>query len=96
MAIKSPQCPLVFNQIAGGKSPPADLSTLGDAGASLVIYSTPCLFAAQAAIEQTMVDLKQTNGFIGRDQQGVDVKSCTSVLSDNLAARRTVAGRPAA
>jgi len=36
--------PLCFNQIAGGKSPACTLSELSDAGVSLAIYSTPCLF----------------------------------------------------
>lgn len=81
---KAVDCPVVFNQIAGGKSPAADLTTLSSFGASLVIYSTPCLFAAQAAIERTMDDLKRTNGFIGRDQQGVDVAACAALLNENM------------
>ena len=40
--------PVMFNQIAGGKSPPYTLDELHAAGVSLVNYSTPCLFAAQA------------------------------------------------
>ena len=56
--------PFAFNQIAGGKSPRADLTELEDIGVSIVIYSTPCLFAAQAAIDKTMRDLKQNNGML--------------------------------
>ncbi|HSU68060.1 MAG TPA: isocitrate lyase/PEP mutase family protein, partial [Tepidisphaeraceae bacterium] len=37
--------PLMFNQIAGGKSPRCSLSELSELGVSLVNYSTPCLFA---------------------------------------------------
>ena len=39
--------PLMFNQIAGGKSPRCNLSELRDAGISLVNYSTCCLFPAR-------------------------------------------------
>src|SRR5690606_16666828 len=54
--------PLACNQIAGGKTPAWSLDELGAAGAHLIIYSTPCLFAAQGAIEQTMSALKAANG----------------------------------
>ena len=39
--------PFAFNQIARGKSSSYSLREFRDAGVSLVIYSTPCLFAAQ-------------------------------------------------
>ena len=39
--------PLAFNQIAGGASSPRSLDDLQQAGVSLAIFSTPCLFAAQ-------------------------------------------------
>jgi 2-methylisocitrate lyase-like PEP mutase family enzyme len=75
--------PFTFNQIAGGKSPAYTQSELADAGISLVIYSTPCLFAAQAAIADAMDDLKQRNGTLAGSRIGV--KHCTAVLNDNLA-----------
>jgi len=37
--------PLLFNQIAGGKSPRLSLTELEDLGVNVAIYSTPCLFA---------------------------------------------------
>lgn len=43
--------PIMVNQLHGGKSPNWHLSELREAGASIVIYSTPCLFAAQHAME---------------------------------------------
>ena len=46
--------PIVFNNIAGGKSPMVGLDELKQAGVSLVNYSTPCLFTAQSALEQEM------------------------------------------
>jgi 2-methylisocitrate lyase-like PEP mutase family enzyme len=77
--------PFCFNQIAGGKSPVCTLSELRDAGVKLVIYSTPCLFPVQAAIENAMVDLKKADGSLRTSPVGV--KDCTRILSDNLARR---------
>jgi len=79
--------PFCFNQIAGGKSPVCTQSELREAGVSLVIYSTPCLFAAQAAIEDAMANLKARDGTLAGSAIGV--KDCTRVLSDNLARRDT-------
>jgi 2-methylisocitrate lyase-like PEP mutase family enzyme len=44
--------PIMVNQLHGGKSPNWQFQELEDAGASIVIYSTPCLFAAQYGIER--------------------------------------------
>lgn len=77
--------PFCFNQIAGGKSPPCTQDELHDAGVSLVIYSTPCLFAAQAAIEDAMLDLKARDGTLAGSRIGV--KDCTQILTENLARR---------
>jgi 2-methylisocitrate lyase-like PEP mutase family enzyme len=77
--------PLVFNQIAGGKSPPATLAELRAAGVSLVNYSTPCLFAAQAAIESSMQDLLASGGLLPTDKTGrVNVASCNQLLQQNM------------
>lgn len=77
--------PFCFNQIAGGKSPACTQNELSEAGVSLVIYSTPCLFAAQAAIEDAMVALKARDGTLAGSVIGV--KDCTRILNDNLARR---------
>lgn len=74
--------PLVFNQIAGGKSPTCNLADLKNAGVSLVNYSTPCLFAAQAALESEMQLLRERNGFLEKDRIGVP--ECTVHLQHNL------------
>jgi len=94
--------PLVFNQIAGGKSPPCNLSQLRDFGVSVVIYSTPCLFAAQHAMERTMKELRSSDGYLlAPGEDGVGVKRCTALMNDNLAgksappARLHLNGRPA-
>lgn len=78
--------PLVFNQIAGGKSPPCNLKELRDAGVSLVNYSTPCLFAAQAALEDEMKWLREQNGFLQKERVGV--RECTAHLVGNLDNRK--------
>lgn len=78
--------PLVFNQIAGGKSPPATLTELRAAGVSLVNYSTPCLFAAQAAIIASMQELLASDGRLPPTALGqVSVASCNQLLHQNLA-----------
>jgi 2-methylisocitrate lyase-like PEP mutase family enzyme len=79
--------PFCFNQIAGGKSPPCTLTELKQAGVKLVIYSTPCLFAAQPAIEDALLGLKKEDGSLASSRIGV--KECTKVLQENLARRTT-------
>ena len=79
------KCPLVFNQIAGGKSPPATLTELRASGVSLVNYSTPCLFAAQAAIDASMQALLAADGRLPAAAPGlVDVAGCNQLLHQNL------------
>lgn len=80
--------PVTFNQIAGGKSPVCDINELTSAGISLVIYSTPCLFAAQSAINDALAELKLNNGSLGVvGDRRVGVRRCTDVLSENLERR---------
>ena len=76
--------PVMFNQIAGGKSPPYSLAELQGAGISLVNYSTPCLFAAQDAIETAIAELKQSGGKL---QDNIGIQECNSVLNANLRRR---------
>ncbi len=77
--------PFCFNQIAGGKSPACTLTELREAGVKLVIYSTPCLFSAQGAIDDALVELKKADGSL-RDSR-IGLKDCTAILSANLARR---------
>jgi 2-methylisocitrate lyase-like PEP mutase family enzyme len=80
--------PFAFNQIAGGKSPRCNLSQLKDIGVSIVIYSTPCLFPVQGAIENAMKFLKEKDGILPLSGDGiVDVQKCTAQLNENLAGR---------
>lgn len=78
--------PFCFNQIAGGKSPVCTLTELKQTGVKLVIYSTPCLFAAQPAIEDAMLALKKEDGSLAKSRIGV--KECTQVLQENQARRQ--------
>jgi 2-methylisocitrate lyase-like PEP mutase family enzyme len=78
-------CPVVFNQIAGGKSPVCTLSELQAKGAKMVIYSTPCLFAAQSAIEQTLDELQSEDGSLQAAlERNATLKACNQVLFQNL------------
>jgi 2-methylisocitrate lyase-like PEP mutase family enzyme len=77
--------PLLFNQIAGGNSPRASLSELREAGAALALYSTPCLFAAQTAIEDALSDIFTNDGRLPDAASGaaVGVPQCTQLLLRN-------------
>lgn len=78
--------PLLFNQIAGGKSPRLSLCELTALGVDVAIYSTPCLFAAHRAMEEAMTELKSTDGRLpaAQDNGGIGVAEATAMLSDNL------------
>jgi len=78
-------CPILFNQIAGGKSPSFTLAELKQAGVQLVNYSTPCLFAAQSALEKSMLDLSASGGKLPEHSADhVDLGQCTTLLNNNL------------
>jgi len=82
---KATSCPIVFNQIAGGKSPPVSLTQLNEAGVSLVNYSTPCLFSAQDAIDRSLRALRDNDGLLatpGKDE--TNVAKCTALLYENI------------
>jgi 2-methylisocitrate lyase-like PEP mutase family enzyme len=79
--------PFCFNQIAGGKSPDCTLTELRRAGIKLVIYSTPCLFAAQPAIESALTTIQEADGSLAGSPIGVS--ECNRVLQENLARRVT-------
>lgn len=82
------RCPMVFNQIAGGKSPRAGMDELCDIGIDVVIYSTPCLFAAHAAIEDAVVALTRNGGILPDvGEHGIGVKRSTAFLTENLSRR---------
>lgn len=75
--------PFTFNQIAGGKSPTCSLVELRSKGVRMVIYSTPCLFAAQKAIVDALQELKQRDGLLHTGYGTVGLRDCAAVLADN-------------
>ncbi|MEU5708569.1 isocitrate lyase/PEP mutase family protein [Streptomyces flaveolus] len=82
--------PLLFNQIAGGKSPRLSLGELSDLGVDVAIYSTPCLFAAHGAMDSALAGLKAADGRLPEvdPASGVGVKASTSLLERNIARER--------
>jgi 2-methylisocitrate lyase-like PEP mutase family enzyme len=74
--------PLLFNQIAGGKSPRFSLSDLAELGVAVAIYSTPCLFAAQSAMDEALTRLAENNGRLPEDSVGV--ADCLQLLERNV------------
>ena len=80
--------PLLFNQIAGGKSPKLSLTELTGLGVDVAIYSTPCLFAAHAAIEDAMARLKERDGVLPDDS--IDVTESQALLRDNISRHHDV------
>ncbi|MEU6220075.1 isocitrate lyase/PEP mutase family protein [Streptomyces sp. NPDC047022] len=82
--------PLLFNQIAGGRSPRLSLAELSELGVDAAIYSTPCLFAAHEAIEASLTGLRESGGRLpSMDRAGaVGVEAATELLEKNLARTR--------
>ncbi|MBZ4320463.1 isocitrate lyase/PEP mutase family protein [Streptomyces huiliensis] len=82
--------PLLFNQIAGGKSPRLSLGELTGLGVDVAIYSTPCLFAAHQAIDRALAELKAEDGRLPSiaTAGGVGVEVSTRLLERNLGGHR--------
>ncbi|MEU8957803.1 isocitrate lyase/PEP mutase family protein [Streptomyces sp. NPDC048518] len=81
--------PLLFNQIAGGKSPRLSLDELTRLGVDVAIYSTPCLFAAHEAMESALTELKRADGRLPSVEpgRGIGVAASTRLLERNIARR---------
>lgn len=77
--------PLVFNQIAGGRSPALSLSELADLGVDMAIYSTPCLFAAQKAMDDALLELRASDGTLSK--RSIGVIEAQALLKLNIAKR---------
>ncbi|GAA3487035.1 MULTISPECIES: isocitrate lyase/PEP mutase family protein [Streptomyces] len=77
--------PLLFNQIAGGKSPRLSLTELTGLGVDAAIYSTPCLFAAHQAMETALAELRLADGRLpAADVSTVGVRESTALLARNI------------
>ena len=70
--------PVMVNQLHGGKSPDWTLQELQDAGVSIVMYSTPCLFAAQRGMERYLDELLETGVLPSEGTSTMD--ECVKVL----------------
>lgn len=84
--------PLLFNQIAGGKSPRLSLGELTDLGVDVAIYSTPCLFAAHRAMDTALAELRLADGRLpeAAEAGGIGVGESTLLLAKNLVRHRPV------
>jgi 2-methylisocitrate lyase-like PEP mutase family enzyme len=82
--------PLLFNQIAGGKSPRLSLGELSGLGVDVAIYSTPCLFAAHEAMHAALTELRRADGRLPEPRAGggVGVQTATRLLERNIARHR--------
>ncbi|MBW5425171.1 carboxyvinyl-carboxyphosphonate phosphorylmutase [Streptomyces sp. BG9H] len=89
--------PLLFNQIAGGKSPRLSLAELTGLGVDVAIYSTPCLFAAHEAMEAALTGLKRADGRLPSvdPARGIGVAASTRLLERNIARHQRGPGGPA-
>jgi 2-methylisocitrate lyase-like PEP mutase family enzyme len=86
--------PLVFNHIAGGKSLSLSLTELKSKGISAVLYSTLCLFAAQASIEESIHNLMSGDGLLSAGNlKSVDLASCQALLEENFENRNALRER---
>lgn len=75
-------CPVMVNQLHGGKSPNWSLDELRKAGVSIVIYSTPCLFSAQYGIERYL-DNMMAGGRLP-DTGTVSMDQCSRVVNAGI------------
>ncbi|MFI5617626.1 oxaloacetate decarboxylase [Streptomyces sp. NPDC051567] len=84
--------PLLFNQIAGGKSPRLSLGELTDLGVDVAIYSTPCLFAAHRAMDTALAELRVADGRLPATdgEDGIGVGESTRLLAKNIARHHPV------
>jgi 2-methylisocitrate lyase-like PEP mutase family enzyme len=87
---RSTHKPLLFNQIAGGKSPKLSVAELRELGVTLIQYSTPLLFAAQRAMGEALEDLFANGGMLPTDrrQGDIGVADCVALLEGNVGGRR--------
>ena len=77
--------PMFCNVIGGGKVPPCSRAELAHQGVQGLIYSTPCLFAAQEAIERALDGLTDESADL-KDalSSGRQLSHCNAILEANL------------
>jgi len=57
---------------------------LEEIGVNMVIYSTPCLFAAHKAVDNAIKNLKKCNGVFGAKDAETSLLESNKVLTSNL------------
>jgi 2-methylisocitrate lyase-like PEP mutase family enzyme len=78
-------CPMFCNVIGGGKVPPCSRADLARKGVQGLIYSTPCLFAAQEAIERALDGLTDESADLQDAlSSGRQLSHCNAILEANL------------
>ena len=78
-------CPVFCNVIGGGKVPPCSRAELARQGVQGLIYSTPCLFAAQEAIERALDGLTDESADLKEAlSSGRHLLHCNATLEANL------------
>jgi 2-methylisocitrate lyase-like PEP mutase family enzyme len=86
-----PTTNLVVNLIQGGKTEPVTLSTLKAANVNITLFSTPCLFAAHAAVERVLDEIATNDGILSNEMRE-NSKTLTvnnATLKENLQALMT-------
>ena len=82
---KTVSCPVFCNVIGGGKVPAASRADLAILGVEGLIYSTPCLFAAQGAIEQALEQISHNSARLEDALAAArDLSDCHALLQTNL------------
>ena len=71
---------IVVNLIAGGKTDPISLTELHNRGVDIVNYSTPCLFAAQKAINDSLDKLIKNDGMLTLEKGDVTLNENNAFL----------------
>jgi 2-methylisocitrate lyase-like PEP mutase family enzyme len=79
------RCPVFCNVIGGGKVPACSRADLARQGVQGLIYSTPCLFAAQEAIERALDGLLDESADLKEAlSSGRQLSHCNAILEANL------------
>ena len=79
------RCPVFCNVIGGGKVPACSRADLARQGVQGLIYSTPCLFAAQEAIERALDGLLDESADLKEAlSSGLQLSHCNAILEANL------------
>ena len=74
---------LTVNLINGGQTKGVSLQQLKKLGANIAIYSTPCLFSAQYAIDKSLKELLENDGVLSAITDTISLKKSREFLESN-------------